>query len=120
MADVKMPAGLGAEGKKLWKSIAGGGRYVLRPDELRVLEDACRTADLIVELEATMAGEDLIATGSQGQPVAHPLLSELRQYRALLRGQMRSLNLPDEDGRAASAVSAKAREAAHARWRRTG
>ena len=42
------PRGLGAEGVKLWKSIAS--EYDLRADELRVLEDACRLADVIAQL----------------------------------------------------------------------
>lgn len=120
MATTKKPAGLKAAGKKLWDSIVGGGLYVLRPDELRVLEDACRTADMVSALEAEMAGADLVVTGSQGQPVANPILAELRQYRGLLRQQLKGLNLPDEDGREAGSRSAAARAAANARWRRTG
>ena len=120
MANVKRPKGLGTAGAALWRSIMDGGVYELRPDELRILEDACRTADLVALFEAELAGTDLVVTGSQGQPVANPMLAEVRQHRALLARQLKALNLPDEDGRAAGSRSAAARKAAQARWRRAG
>ena len=51
-ADMKTPTAptkLGVKGRKLWTSIAG--KYVLRADELRTLEDACREADLVEKME---------------------------------------------------------------------
>lgn len=39
-------------GRRLWRDIVGSGRYVLRPDELRILEDACHHADRIEKLRA--------------------------------------------------------------------
>ena len=48
--------------------------------------------------QAVVSGSnDLRVRGSQGQPVAAPELSELRQYRALLASLVKSLGLPDED-----------------------
>ena len=120
MAGLPAPDGLDSAGTDLWSKIAGTGKYEFRADELRVLDDACRTADIIAKLEAELAKGELTVRGSQGQPVANPMLGELRQYRALLRGQLKSLNLPDEDGRASEDRSTKARNAANARWKRTG
>lgn len=121
MAAAPTPDGLGSAGRKLWESIAGAGLYEFRADELRVLDDACRTADIIAKLEDELGGQSLTVRGSQGQPVANPMLAELRQYRALLRGHLKALNLPDDDdGRAALARSTKARNAAEGRWKRTG
>ena len=113
---VTTPAHLGAKARRMWRAITG--TYELRADELRVLEDACREVDLIERLEEAMRGADLIVHGSQGQPVANPLVQELRQHRATLKALLGSLKLPDEDGRQAESRSSSAREAANARWRR--
>lgn len=117
MAHTPAPTGLRAAGKKLWKSLADG-TYEFRPDELRILTDACRTADAIAVMEKELDAGELTVKGSQGQPVANPMLAEIRQYRALLVRQLKELHLPDEDGRAAASRSESARSAANARWRR--
>jgi hypothetical protein len=108
------PKGLGESGRKLWSDITG--TYQLRPDELRNLEDACREADWVDRLEVDLEGADLTVRGSQGQPVANPLLQEVRQHRQLLRGHLASLKLPD--GESAGGENA-GRALANARWRRS-
>lgn len=108
------PEHLGPKGQRLWGDISGA--YDLRSDELRVLEDASREADLVERLEEALRGADLMVTGSQGQLVASPLVSELRQHRTVLANLLAKLKLPDEDGRAAEDISNKARAAANARW----
>jgi hypothetical protein len=110
------PKGLEEEGVALWDDITAV--YDLRPDELRVLEAACFECDLIARMQRQSVTEDLIVVGSQGQPVANPLVQELRQHRSTLRGLLGQLKLPDEDGRAAASRSAQARDAAGARWKR--
>ena len=110
------PVGLNTDGSTLWDDITV--IYDLRPDELRVLEAACFEADLIARMQRESVNEDLIVRGSQGQPVANPLVQELRQHRSTLRGLLGQLKLPDEDGRAAGARSEQARGAANARWQR--
>lgn len=112
----RKPSGLGDAGAALWADLVGP--YEFRPDELRVLEAACREVDLIAAMEAELQGADFTVRGSQGQPVANPMLGELRQHRALLDRLLRSLALPDEEGRAATQRSESARAAANARWRR--
>lgn len=115
------PAGLQAAGKKLWGDVAS--KWELRPDELRVLEDAAREADLVglMERERSKPGFKLIVRGSQGQDVINPLISELRQHRATLAALLRQLKLPDENPAvAAGERSASARAAANARWSRRG
>jgi hypothetical protein len=103
----------------MWRSIAGS--YEMRPDELVVLTDACRTADLIAVMEAGLAGQDLLVRGSQGQLVINPLISELRQYRAARAALLRQLKLPDEGSTdSGAALSAKNRAAANVRWARRG
>jgi hypothetical protein len=111
------PAKLGAAGRRLWREIVG--RYELRPDEARLLADACREADIIDRLEEELAGAPLIVKGSMGQLVASPLVSEVRQHRTVLAGLLKSLKLPDtpaEAERRQTEVSEQARAAARARW----
>jgi len=47
-------------------------------------------------------------------------VQELRQHRSTLRALLKQLSLPDESDAKGSDRSAQAREAANARWKRTG
>lgn len=110
------PPKLGRKAAAMWREITSA--YELRPDECRVLEDACRECDLIDILEAAIndPAEPLTVKGSMGQPVVNPLIAEIRQHRATMAGLLRGLKLPDE---AAPSRSAQARDAAKARWGRS-
>ena len=110
------PVDLGVRGAELWRGVLAD--HELRVDELRVLEDACREVDLIERLEEGMRGAALVVTGSQGQPVANPIVQELRQHRALVARLLGLLKLPDEEreGRDAQWRTQRARKAALARW----
>ncbi|WNI15226.1 hypothetical protein [Actinacidiphila sp. ITFR-21] len=117
MADGQAPDGLEQRGSELWEAIASG--FELRQDELRVLEDACREADLIERLHQAHLSAPLVVTGSMGQPVASPLVQELRAHRALLARLLGTLKLPDDDERQASdgqRRTVQARKAAMVRW----
>lgn len=113
----RMPAKLAPAGKALWQSIIPA--YELRPDELRILNDACREADIVQRLEDELSDAPLMVKGSQGQLVASPLVSELRQHRSVLATLLKSLKLPDSSVGAqqkSAHVSDQARAAARARW----
>lgn len=116
MSKPATPRNLGRKASKFWRDVTG--EYQLRVDELLLLEDACREIELIEQLEAAQAEEALIATGSMGQPVAAPLIQELRQHRVVLARLLAQLKLPDEGGSDSGSASAKARAAANARWQR--
>lgn len=121
MAAKTAPDDLDSAGKTLWLSIAG--HYELRADEVAVLADACRTTDIIAAMDSAWAGEGrpMTSRGSQGQLVAYPLISELRQYRSARAALLRQLKLPDENSTdVGGALSAKNRAAANARWARRG
>lgn len=115
-SNLEPPEGLGDKALVVWSEIAGN--YELRIDELRVLEDACREIDLIERLEAELVHAELMVTGSMGQPVASPLVQELRQHRGVLARLLGWLKLPDEEAPAKGNTSASARQAAMARWGR--
>lgn len=113
MATPKMPSRLNAPGQRLWTDTLA--KYVLRTDELMVLEAACREADLIGRIERQLVKESLTTSGSMGQTVAHPLLGEVRQHRAALASLLRALKLPDEDAASGPAVNAQ-RKGGESRW----
>lgn len=113
----RKPSGLGDDGSLLWDSIIP--KYDLRPDELRILLDACREADLIGRIQAELEVSSLVSTGSMGQEVASPFVSEIRQHRAILKTLLAQLKLPDtpaQSGHKRASVSDAARKAARARW----
>ena len=116
------PAGLKEAGLRLWNSILDAG-YELRPDELCVLEQAAKTADVISRLERAAEVSELTAFGSQRQVIIHPVITELRQYRAVLARLLAQLALPDidedvdeTDVAVRNAIRWRARKAARARW----
>lgn len=108
------PSNLGERGAALWSDVTE--RYSLRPDELAILADACHEADIIERLRAEFETRDLITTGSMGQDVAAPHVSEIRQHRNTLAGLLGKLRLPDEDGNAAADRSAAGRALVSQRW----
>jgi hypothetical protein len=117
--EAKTPAKLAVEGRRLWSQIIGA--YDLRPDEVRILADACREADVVERLEVELRGSSLMVRGSQGQLVASPLVSEVRQHRTVLATLLKALKLPDTDSQGAQKAaleSEQARAAARARWDR--
>lgn len=122
------PANIGAAGERLWHSIADV--YTLTPDSLRVLADACKTADVCDRLAAEAVDAPVTTNGYNGQPVENPVFVSWRQFQQLLVRQLGSLKLPvlpdeDEDeeyhvddGRPRKPMSRQdsARKAAQARW----
>lgn len=83
-------------GQALWRSIVDA--YTLRPDELRLLADACDLADRIAYRESRAAqlqrevGTNLLIRGSTRQPVKNPLIDEARQELAEQRKDRVALN----------------------------
>lgn len=112
-----VPVGLKTAGMFLWDKTTAN--YSLRADELLLLEQACREADLIADIQDAMRFDSLTVEGSQGQVVANPLLSEIRQHRMLYSQLLGRLNLPDLDDSQVSglrAVPNQQRDAVNSRW----
>ena len=126
-------------GRRLWRSVVGTDtcRYILRPDELRILHAACTCDDAIAELrkmktelEKNPRYGEMIMRGSMGQPVENPLraraakiLDDIKGQESALAGHLAKLKLPDEDPGAASGEkprSVGARTAAQSRWGTNG
>lgn len=125
----RQPPGLGkGPGARLWKSVTTV--YTLRPDELQVLEEACRETNLVSEMRLELQKADLLVKGSMGQTVVHPLVAELGKHRATVAALLRQLKLPDDPPGVAAAPTAvaggatknsdKGRAVAAGRWQRSG
>jgi hypothetical protein len=114
----RAPTRFGKAGKRLWTAVTDG--LTFRPDELAVLESACRTADQVAGLEATLAGAPTMIAGSTGQLVLHPAIAELRLQRQLLASLLGRLDVPEVDAIGSEwenlTNSQRARKAARARW----
>ena len=117
MAAPKAPAGLGKAGRAQWSSIAGS--YSLRPDEVTVLEDVCRTADMLSALTAAWVdrGSPMTTSGSMGQLVIHPLISEMDKHRKSRAQFLKQLALPDADD---APATNQHRSAAVTKWQQRG
>ncbi len=115
-----VPAGLGKQGKALWRAIVADlpDGWQLDERELHLLTEAAGTADDIAALQAVVKKEGHVAKGAQGQRVVHPAVAEVRQLRNLQRTLLAGLELtdPDEAKRSATPAQARARKAAAARW----
>ena len=119
----RKPAGLGTEGARLWaevtREMAEDG-LVPSAQERRWLLDACREADVIADLMGALDGQPRVVQGSQGQPVAHPLIGELRLHRQVLGALLARVSTDDPRDAAGSGsrtTSTSARTAALARHR---
>lgn len=120
---MKIPRGLGADGRALWRAISGfldsGARpIVLDPHELAVLVEACRIADRLAQLREVLDGADLADAATVR------LLSEERQQRTALSTLLITrlglpTGLPSDEGATASTPTARrAQRAAQSRWSR--
>jgi len=92
------PDGLQDSGKALWGAVLDD--YALDEHELTILREACRTADLLDGLQATLEAEGLMSETSQGSRV-HPAAVELRQQRVTFARLVTALRIPagEDDGR---------------------
>lgn len=110
------PADLRAAGRRLWAEVTAD--FDLGPDEIGALREACRTADELDDLRAALKGQPMTVPGSTGQPVANPLLAEVRRHRATLAQLLERLSLPagDED-QGMTPAQRRAQRAAQQRWR---
>lgn len=121
---LRKPTGLGPKGSKFWGQIADEYALEDTPEVALILEQACRTLDIVERLQRIVDdAPSLQVTGSRGQPAPLPELTELRQYRAQLAALVKQLNLEDEpaediDRDTPMTRSESGRTAAAARWGR--
>ena len=111
------PSGLADRGQGFWTSMNS-----LLPDfnrkELTLLEEACRSLDSIEALAQAVDRDGLMVSGSKGQLVLHPAVSELRQQQLVFSRLMMAMRLPEDSAAEQQMRSKRARLGASARWER--
>lgn len=92
----RTPVGLGAPGRRLWQAVTA--EFEGTEHELALLEESCRTRDLLVSLRDQLDRDGLMLESSQGARL-HPAVAELRQQRLALARLLATLGVPglDED-----------------------
>ena len=95
---MRSPAGLQAEGKRLWRSVTAIFDLSDEPPKVHILGQACRVADVVAELDEAADQVPLTVKGSMGQQVISPFIAEARVQRALLAQLLARLNFegPEE------------------------
>ena len=116
----KTPRGLGKDGRKLWRSILAdvADDWELDARDLAFLETACRAADVIAELEATVERDGSMIAGSRGQLIVNPAVAEMRQQRTTQTAALRRVELdapPSRSNRSAAQLDQLA-QARRNRW----
>lgn len=91
MTGARVPSGLGAAGRRLWRSVVD--EFELAEHELAQLEEACRTRDMIVILRAQLSGDGLMIASSQGARL-HPAVAEIRAQQLTLARLLATLGVP--------------------------
>jgi hypothetical protein len=83
------------------------------------LRSAGKIADRIAMLEAEIGGTDVIVPGYNGQPVANPLLAEIRLHSQLMAQTLARLRIDVVDTKAdGPVVGNRYRAAVLSRWNR--
>ncbi len=85
------PRGLNASGRHLWDACVTDFEW--SQHELAILEEACRTRDRIVQLDAAVASDGVMIPSSQGDRV-HPAIAEARGQRLALARLLATLAIP--------------------------
>lgn len=110
-----VPPGLDSRGRAYWEATTAA--FDLTDSELQMLIEACRIMDRLDLLDTAIRADGPMVTGSAGQPVVHPGLTEARGQQAVLHRLLAALQLPDEDGEVIPATATlRARKAAATRW----
>ncbi|OHV03888.1 hypothetical protein [Mycobacterium talmoniae] len=122
----KPPPGLGTAGRRLWRQVTAEATedgLELDSRERIWLHSAAKLTDRVVALEAAMADAELVVKGYNGQPVAHPLLTEIRQHHLLICQTLARLKVDTAEpaaGVLGVVGGSRQRAAANRRWRGPG
>jgi hypothetical protein len=94
---MRSPAGLQAEGKRLWRSVTDVFDLLEEPHKVQILLQACRVADVVAELDEAADEAPLTVKGSMGQQVISPFIAEARAQRSLLAQLLARLNFEGQE-----------------------
>ena len=89
--NTEAPVGLHWSGRRLWQAVAD--EFELSEHETSLLLQACRTVDLLDQLQARIDADGPIVGSPYGLK-AHPAAAELRQQRITLARLVAAIGLP--------------------------
>lgn len=108
----RAPKGLQTRGRRLWRQVHG--ETTLDPAQVVILEEACRMADRLDELDSIIQGKGVLnlmqfrmgldsGDGSEDSPIKvevkfNSALAEARQQQNVFKQLLVSLRLPDSEG----------------------
>lgn len=95
MGAPRAPAGLAARGRRLWREMHAEGAS-FNPAETALLEESCRIADRLDQLDAALSGRDLSAELDDDGGQVLRALAEARQQANVLKQLVAALRVPDE------------------------
>lgn len=82
----RRPTGLADRGRREWPKIwTAGAKWLNTEQDYPWIEQVCRAWDDIAAYRKLIKADGLVQTGSQGQPVAHPLIAETRKCEDTIR-----------------------------------
>lgn len=106
---VPVPAGIGDRGSVEWKKIWETGFWLSPDQDYHWVEMISRAYDDIETFRNRVEADGLIQAGSLGQPVAHPLIAEIRKCEATIRQCLSVLGFSPTDRARLGIMEAKAR-----------
>lgn len=116
------PSDLGVTGARLWRDLTAppaGERLEFSAGETVILTAACKSADTIALLEASLAVDGPVVSGSKGQPKLSGVVAELRLQRAALARLVQALAITDDGAELTTPAQRRAQKAAQKRWSAT-
>lgn len=121
MTTLREPDGLAAKGARLWADLTEAHEF--GPADLVILEEACRIADRLDQLDGIVTGRSnfwarfrVNEAGDEVRITVDAVLAEARQQAAILARLIASLRLPD----AASGKRPQHRGAARGTYQKGG
>lgn len=115
------PTKLGRHGRKLWAAMVD--KYDFDPWELPIVESCARQRDDIALLEAHLAENGILTSGSTGQVRLDQAVTEVRLARRALASLLSTLKIPEDveagnpPAKALDWKGRRAQGAARTRWR---
>jgi P27 family predicted phage terminase small subunit len=90
----RRPVGLASRGQREWVNIWSAGAAWLQPErDYHWIEQIVRAYDEIGDYRKQVRKDGVVQRGSQGQPVSHPLIAEIRKLEDRIDKNLAELGL---------------------------
>lgn len=103
-----MPRGLKRRGRLEWQKLWKAGFWLNPTQDYHWCEMIVRAYDDIEQFRKRITADGLVQKGSLGQPVAHPLIAEIRKAEATIRQCLSVLGFSPTDRARLGIMEAKA------------